>query len=109
GDMTIMSIKESEVRQQPAAAKQHWRGFAGDKWKRQVNVRDFIIDNVKPYHGDDQFLAGPTDATVKLWAIIQQLSNDEIKNGGVLDVDTHTVSTITSHGAGYLDQNLETI
>lgn len=107
--MTIMSIKESEVRQQPAAVKQHWRGFAGDKWKRQVNVRDFIIDNVKPYHGDDQFLAGPTDATVKLWAIIQQLSNDEIKNGGVLDVDTHTVSTITSHGAGYLDQNLETI
>jgi formate C-acetyltransferase len=107
--MIIVSIKESEVLQQPASVKQHWRSFIGSRWKKQVNVRDFIEDNVTSYYGDSQFLEGPTEGTLALWEIIQKLSRDEIKNGGVLDVDVNNVSTITSHGPGYLDKGLETI
>lgn len=103
-----MAIHEAELTRL-AAEKPCWRGFVGGKWKKQVDVRDFIEQNVTPYRGNESFLTGPTEATTALWNIIQELSRDELKNGGVLDVDVNTVSTITSHGPGYLDRNAEKI
>lgn len=103
-----MAIHEQEVLRQ-SAEKHYWRGFVGGKWKKQVDVRDFIQSNVMPYHGTDSFLEGPTETTNALWAIIQKLSREELNNGGVLDVDVNTVSTITSHGPGYLDEAKEEI
>ena len=84
-----------------------WSGFAGSLWKDEVNVRDFIQNNYTPYHGDESFLAGPTEATDKLWGRLQQLQKQERKQGGVLDMDTHIVSSITSHEAGYIDEELK--
>ena len=86
-----------------------WEGFTGLKWKRHVNVRDFIQQNYKPYDGDDQFLEGPTEATQTLWDQVMELDRKEIEAGGVLDMDTNVVSSITSHGPGYLEKELETI
>lgn len=84
-------------------------GFVGGKWQSEINVRDFIQKNYTPYEGDASFLAGPTEATKKLWDMCCELSKKEREKGGVLDMDTKVVSSITSHGAGYLDKNLETI
>ena len=83
--------------------------FVPGKWQTEINVRDFIQKNYTPYDGDSSFLAGPTEATKKLWDMCCELSKKERENGGVLDMDTKIVSTITSHGAGYLDKNLEKI
>ena len=83
--------------------------FNAGKWQSEINVRDFIQKNYTPYDGDSSFLAGPTEATKKLWEECCDLLKQERDNGGVLDMDTKVVSTITSHGAGYIDKNLETI
>lgn len=89
---------------------QEWEGFKEGRWSNtSVNVRDFIKKNYTPYDGDESFLAGPTDATKKLWDQIMDLSRQEREAGGVLDMDTKIVSTITSHGAGYLNKDLEQI
>ena len=86
-----------------------WEGFKKGKWSVEVNVRDFIQSNYTPYEGDGQFLAPPTAATKKLWEEILKVSEAERKAGGVLDADTSTVSTLTSHAAGYIDEKLEKI
>ena len=83
--------------------------FVGGKWHQEINVRDFIQKNYTPYDGDSSFLAEPTGATTKLWQECCDLLKKERENGGVLDMDTKIVSTITSHGAGYIDKDLETI
>lgn len=89
---------------------QEWEGFKEGRWSNtSVNVRDFIKKNYTPYDGDESFLVGPTDATKKLWDQIMDLSRQEREAGGVLDMDTKIVSTITSHGAGYLNKDLEQI
>ena len=87
-----------------------WEGFVPGKWcNDEVDVRDFIQHNYTPYEGDASFLAPATEATKKLWEIVCDLSKKEREAGGVLDADTKIVSTLTSHGAGYLDKNLEKI
>lgn len=86
-----------------------WAGFKGKLWKEEVDVRDFIIENFTPYAGDESFLKGPTEATNKLWAKLSALQKEERKKGGVLDMDTDIVSSITSHNPGYLDQSLEKV
>lgn len=86
-----------------------WEGFSEGKWCSTVNVRDFIQKNYTMYDGDETFLAGPTEATSKLWAQVMDLAKKEREAGGVLDMDTKIVSTITSHGPGYLDKEIETI
>ena len=86
-----------------------WRDFSGGVWEREINVRDFIQKNYTPYDGDDTFLAGPTQATKDLWAQVMDLTVKEREAGGVLDMDTKIVSTITSHGPGYLDKEKEQI
>ena len=87
-----------------------WEGFVPGKWSNdEVDVRDFIQRNYTPYDGDSKFLAPATDATKKLWEIVCDLSKKERDAGGVLNADTKIVSTLTSHGAGYLDKDLEKI
>ncbi len=86
-----------------------WEGFTRGRWSDSINVRDFIHKNFTPYDGDESFLAGPTDATKKLWDQVMELSRQEREAGGVLDMDTKIISTITSHGPGYLDKALEKI
>ncbi|WP_429888340.1 formate C-acetyltransferase [Gottfriedia acidiceleris] len=88
---------------------EQWRQFETGRWEQTIDVRDFIQKNVKSYVGDDSFLLGPTDATNKLWDIVLKLSKEERENGGVLDMDTKIVSTITSHEPGYLEKELEQI
>ncbi len=89
--------------------KAEWTGFTGGKWEKEINVRDFIQKNYTPYDGDASFLAGPTEATKALWEQVMDLSAQEREHGGVLDMDTKIISTITSHGPGYLNKDLETI
>ncbi len=84
-----------------------WDGFKGKVWRDEVNVRDFIQDNYTPYSGDDTFLEGPSASTDRLWKKVQELQRKERENGGVLDMDTDIVSTITSHGPGYIDESLK--
>ena len=84
-----------------------WEGFQGRIWKEEVNTRDFIQKNYRPYSGDESFLAGPTEATDKLWGALQVLQKEERAKGGVLDMDTHIVSGITSHEAGYIDPEMK--
>ena len=86
-----------------------WRDFSDGYWKTEIDVREFIQQNYKPYEGDDSFLAGPTERTKKLWEKTSQLLQEENKRNGTLDIDTETVSTITSHGPGYIDRDLEII
>lgn len=88
---------------------EEWKGFKGKDWKEEINVRNFIQNNYIPYEGDETFLAGPTDRTVELWNKVLKLYDEETKNGGVLAVDASTVSTISSHAAGYIDKSLEKI
>ena len=89
--------------------KPEWNDFVGGKWSYEVNVRDFIQKNYTPYDGDESFLAGPTQNTKDLWAQVLDLQKQEREAGGVLDMDTKVISTITSHGPGYLDKSKETI
>ena len=88
---------------------EQWNGFKGKVWKEEVNVRDFIQENYTLYEGDDSFLAGPTEATKALWAQVMDLNKQEREAGGVLDMDTKVISTITSHGPGYLNKDLEAV
>ena len=86
-----------------------WNGFTGGNWQKVIDVREFIQKNYTPYEGDDSFLAGPTQNTKDLWAQVMDLTKKEREAGGVLDMDTKVVSTLTSHGPGYLDKSKETI
>ncbi|NWL87439.1 MULTISPECIES: formate C-acetyltransferase [unclassified Paenibacillus] len=103
-----MSVTEREVKgnQEVQSA---WRGFKAGKWMREVNVRNFIQDNVTSYEGNESFLQGATANTKALWEIISDLTKKEREAGGVLDVDVNTPSAITSHAAGYLDKDKEQI
>ncbi|WP_143414757.1 formate C-acetyltransferase [Geobacillus sp. E263] len=94
---------------QATAVLDPWRNFKGSKWKKSIDVRDFILNNVTVYYGDESFLEGPTEATKKLWEQVMELSKQEREKGGVLDMDTSIVSTITSHRPGYLNKDLEKI
>lgn len=89
--------------------RQEWTTFKGGIWEKEINVRDFIQKNYTPYDGDDSFLVGPTEATKELWAQVMDLTEQERAKGGVLDMDTKIISTITSHGPGYLNKDKETI
>ncbi len=89
--------------------RSEWNGFTGGNWEKFVDVRDFIQKNYTPYEGDDSFLCGPTQNTTDLWAQVMDLTKKEREAGGVLDMDTKVVSTLTSHGPGYLDKDKETI
>ncbi len=86
-----------------------WEGFNGGRWEKEINVSEFIRLNYTPYDGDETFLAPATDATNKLWGELQKLQKEERAKGGVLDLDTDIVSSITSHKPGYLDKNLEKV
>lgn len=86
-----------------------WRGFNKGNWCEEIDVRNFINDNYTPYEGDESFLKGPSERTKNLWNKTAELLERERKNGGVLDVDTHTISTITSHKQGYIDRELEVV
>ncbi|RYL93066.1 formate C-acetyltransferase [Sporolactobacillus sp. THM7-4] len=86
-----------------------WDGFVDGNWQKEIDVRDFIIRNVTSYDSNENFLQGPTDETKQLWQKVMQLSEKERANGGVLDMDTDIVSTITSHKPGYLNKDLEKI
>ena len=81
-----------------------WDGFEGRMWKEEVNTRDFIQHNYKPYDGDSSFLEGPTEATDKLWGILQDLQKKERAQGGILDMETEVVSTLTAYGPGYINE-----
>ena len=81
-----------------------WDGFEGRMWKEEVNTRDFIQHNYKPYDGDSSFLEGPTEATDKLWGILQDLQKKERAQGGILDMETEVVSTLTAYGPGYISE-----
>ncbi|WP_303961949.1 formate C-acetyltransferase [Succinatimonas hippei] len=84
-----------------------WRGFKGTHWLGDVNVRDFIQNNYTPYDGDSSFLAGPTEATDKLWGALQELQKQERAKGGVLDMETEVVSGITAYKAAYISSELK--
>ena len=84
-----------------------WRGFKGVKWTDDVDVRDFIQNNYTPYDGDESFLAGPTEATNKLWGRVQELQKEERAKGGVLDCETEVVSSLTAYGPGYIDESMK--
>ena len=86
---------------------EQWEGFEGRIWKEEVNVRDFIQKNYTPYDGDESFLAGPTEATDKLWGALQKLQKAERAKGGVLDMETEVVSGLTAYGPGYIDESLK--
>ena len=87
-----------------------WEGFEKGDWQREINVRDFIQRNYTPYEGDESFLTGPTEKTKKLWDEVLELYKKEHNaEGGVLDIDTKTISTVSSHEAGYIDKDLEDI
>lgn len=88
---------------------EQWQGFKGKTWKTEVDVRDFIQQNYSAYEGNAEFLEGPTEATNELWAQVMDLTKQEMEAGGVLDMDTKVVSTITSHDAGYLNKDKEQI
>lgn len=103
-----MSVKEPAV-QTERGELSPWRDFRSGKWMKQVDLPNFLDLNLTPYTGTDEFLSGPTENTKQLWSSIQELSRRERENGGVLDVDVNTISSIISHGPGYLDKNKEKI
>lgn len=89
--------------------KEQWQGFKGSKWQDEVDVRDFIQNNYKPYDGDESFLEGPTESTNTLWEKLQKLQKEERAKGGVLDMETEVVSSLTAYDPGYLDKDLEKV
>ena len=109
--LSDMTAKDKEIKMSELTLEKQssTTDFVGGKWQSEINVRDFIQKNYTPYDGDSSFLAGPTEATTKLWQECCELFKKERENGGVLDMDTKIVSTITSHGAGYIDKSLEKI
>ena len=86
-----------------------WKDFNEGNWKKDVDIRDFIQKNYTPYEGDSSFLAEASEKTKKLWNEVTELYKKEKENGGVLDISADVASTITSHGPGYINKNLETI
>lgn len=86
---------------------EQWNGFKGRLWKQEINVRDFIQKNYTPFDGDESFLAGPTEATNKLWGKLQELQKQEREKGGVLDMETEVVSGLTAYGPGYIDESMK--
>ena len=86
---------------------EQWNGFEGRLWKEEVNVRDFIQNNYTQYDGDEAFLAGPTDATNRLWGKLQELQKAERAKNGVLDMETEVVTSLTAYGPGYIDEELK--
>ena len=88
---------------------EQWNGFKEGTWMNSVDVRQFIQKNYTPYTGDESFLSKPTEKTLKVWNIVLELYKKEKENGGVLDIDAKTISTITSHQPGYLQKDLEEI
>ena len=86
---------------------EQWKGFEQGKWCDDIDTRDFIQKNYPPYDGDESFLAGPTDATNKLWGKLQELQKEERAKGGVLDMDTHIVTGINAHKPGYIDESMK--
>ena len=88
---------------------EQWNGFKEGTWTTSVDVRQFIQKNYTPYEGDESFLTNATDKTTKLWNVVLELYKKEKDNGGVLDIDTKTISTITSHKPGYIQKDLEEI
>ncbi len=89
--------------------RKEWEGFSGGIWEKEINVREFIQKNYTPYDGDDTFLADATERTKELWDQVMELTKEEREKGGVLDMDTKIISSITSHGPGYLNKDKETI
>ncbi|MGA5662277.1 formate C-acetyltransferase [Bacillus bombysepticus] len=89
--------------------KSAWENFKGEKWKAEIDVRDFILNNVNVFEGDESFLAEATEATKQLWDQVMDLTTKERENGGVLDMDTKIVSSITSHAPGYLNKDIEKV
>ena len=84
-----------------------WNGFKGRLWKEEINVRDFVQNNYKPYDGDESFLEGPTEATNKLWGRLQELQKEERAKGGVLYMETKVVAGLTAYGPGYIDESMK--
>ena len=83
---------------------EQWNGFKGNRWKEKIDVRNFIGMNYTPYDGDASFLEGPTEATNKLWGKLQALQKEERAKGGVLDMETEVVTSLTAYGPGYIDE-----
>ena len=86
-----------------------WRGFSFGRWRREIDIRGFIQENYSPYDGDESFLSEPTSDTQILWEQVQELLSQERERGGTLDVDVHTVSSITAHAPGYIDREREKV
>ena len=86
---------------------EQWKGFEQGKWCDDIDTRDFIQKNYTPYDGDESFLAGPTDATNKLWGKLQELQKEERAKGGVLDMETKVVAGLTAYGPGYIDESMK--
>ena len=84
--------------------RKEWRGFKGNKWQTEVNLRDFIQNNYTSYDGDESFLAEPTQATETLWGMLKELQKEERAKGGVLDMETEVVSGLTAYGAAYIGE-----
>ena len=102
-------LVETNCHLKEAIMKEQWQGFKGSKWQDEVDVRDFIQNNYKPYNGDESFLEGPTESTNTLWEKLQKLQKEERAKGGVLDMETEVVSSLTAYGPGYLDKDLEKV
>ena len=107
--MRATNIRHWRLRSVIRKMQQAWDGFTPGNWQSEIDVRDFIQRNYTPYNGDESFLAEPTERTTRLWGEVMDLFSQEAAKGGVLDMDTSVVSTITSHGAGYIDKDEETI
>ena len=99
----VKDLKESP------ALPQEWQGFKPGAWTESIDVRDFIQNNYTPYSGNEEFLSGPSQRTLRLWEELKVLLKREIDNGGVLDADQEVVSSIVSHKPGYIDKELEVV
>ena len=97
----------SKIRRITMLQKEQWNGFEGRLWKEEINVRDFIQKNYKPYDGDESFLEGSTEATDKLWGRLQELQKEERAKGGVLECETEVVAGLTAYGPGYIDESMK--
>ncbi|TLS50435.1 formate C-acetyltransferase [Paenibacillus antri] len=100
-----MAVAEQRLQQSPEA----WRDFVPGKWGKSIDVNNFLSLNMTPYYGDEAFLADPTPETTALWKRVSELLREERERGGVRDVDVNTISTITSHAPGYIDQAYEKV
>ena len=105
---TIIQINSNFIKEEPIMVNfDQWNGFKGRLWKEEINVRDFVQNNYKPYDGDESFLEGPTEATNKLWGKLQELQKEERAKGGVLDMETKVVAGLTAYGPGYIDESMK--